>query len=83
MAHTPCRVAVELGVHKALPRLEKILASDSSHPESHRPLITAARTWLALYVFEVCYLLRRTGTLSYALFAVISTKYHLELDGRQ
>lgn len=46
------RVAVELGVHKALPRLEKILASDSSHPESHRPLITAARTWLALYVFE-------------------------------
>lgn len=46
------RVAVELGAHKALPRLEKILASDSSHPESHRPLITAARTWLALYVFE-------------------------------
>ncbi|KAG9019268.1 hypothetical protein FRB90_004537 [Tulasnella sp. 427] len=46
------RVAVELGVHKALSRLEKMQASHNSDPERHRPLITAARTWLALYVFE-------------------------------
>lgn len=68
MAHTPSRVAVELGVHKALPRLEKILASDSSDPESHRPLITAARTWLALYVFEVSYLLIPAVEMPHAVY---------------
>ena len=46
-------MAVELGIHKALQRLEKVVRADDADPESHRPLITAARTWLALYVFEV------------------------------
>jgi hypothetical protein len=49
------RCAVELGIHKALPRLQrKIQQRSSGHAkcESDRPLITAARTWCALYVFE-------------------------------
>ncbi|KAG8857969.1 hypothetical protein FRB96_005460 [Tulasnella sp. 330] len=47
------RVAVELGLHKALSRLQRSLqAHELTNPETHRPLITAARTWLALYVFE-------------------------------
>ncbi|KAG8998596.1 hypothetical protein FRB93_013528 [Tulasnella sp. JGI-2019a] len=47
------RLAVELGLHKALSRLHRLMQTDmKTDTETHRPLITGARTWLALYVFE-------------------------------
>ncbi|KAG8901440.1 hypothetical protein FRB99_005297 [Tulasnella sp. 403] len=46
------RVAVEVGTHKALHKLERLVKGEETDPETHRPFITAARTWLALYVFE-------------------------------
>ncbi|KAG8687340.1 hypothetical protein FRC09_013551 [Ceratobasidium sp. 395] len=47
------RYAVELGLHKALPRLARRKASGAGGgEESERALVTAARTWCGLYVFE-------------------------------
>ncbi|KAG8968751.1 hypothetical protein FRC03_006207 [Tulasnella sp. 419] len=45
------RVAVELNINKALLRLEKRMLAGVPQ-ESDRMLVQAARTWLALYVFE-------------------------------
>ncbi|KAG8683933.1 hypothetical protein FRC08_013990 [Ceratobasidium sp. 394] len=46
------RYAVELGLHKALPRLARRKVSGGGGVESERALVTAARTWCGLYVFE-------------------------------
>lgn len=48
------RYAVELGLHKALPRLSRrksISAGVESVSDSERALIIGARTWCGLYVF--------------------------------
>ncbi|QRW24935.1 Fungal specific transcription factor domain [Rhizoctonia solani] len=48
------RYAVELGLHKALPRLARRqnVPSTDRTSDTERALIVAARTWCGLYVFE-------------------------------
>ncbi|QRV82372.1 Fungal specific transcription factor domain [Ceratobasidium sp. AG-Ba] len=45
------RYGVELGLHKALPRLARRKISGGGDTEVERALVTAARTWCGLYVF--------------------------------
>ncbi|KAF8315878.1 hypothetical protein DL93DRAFT_2096531 [Clavulina sp. PMI_390] len=60
MAGHAIRCAVQLGVHKALPRLERRIARLAQNPSSPGPeaervdeeLFRKARTWCALYVIE-------------------------------
>ncbi|KAG6830299.1 hypothetical protein H0H92_001377 [Tricholoma furcatifolium] len=46
------RMAMELSMHKAWPRLLRRMKSHKSDPVEDRELVVASRTWFCLYLFE-------------------------------
>ncbi|KAG6818076.1 hypothetical protein H0H87_009231 [Tephrocybe sp. NHM501043] len=46
------RMAMELSMHKAWPRLVRRMKAHKADPVEDRELIVAARTWFCLYLFE-------------------------------
>ncbi|KAF9270061.1 hypothetical protein L218DRAFT_952259 [Marasmius fiardii PR-910] len=46
------RMAMELSLHKAWPRLLRRMRAQKSNPKDDRELVVSARTWFCLYLFE-------------------------------
>ncbi|KAF8745103.1 hypothetical protein AX14_010573 [Amanita brunnescens Koide BX004] len=46
------RMAMELSMHKAWPRLYRRMQNKKSDPKEDKELVIATRTWLCLYLFE-------------------------------